>query len=270
MSFRSRSRARPARAPRRAALVSIAALLLPAACGELAWPAARDPALARYRDSFEADVGERFVATSTSEQFVARSRSVDVLWLGDDHRDLALHRRQLDLLQQLRTAGVRLAFGLEAIGTDDEPLVADWQRGGSLTALRRQLRQRWPGSWLDDPDVDHDYYGQLLVDARAAGEPVFALEPTPRAPLAARDEIIAGNVLRGAARHRGRLVVVVVGQSHLLGTGDLIGRVDLPSLAIGAVPPPAAWPHAPTRRPHCLAQTSSGLWFFADLLPTPR
>lgn len=257
-------------------LVALVALtLLPiGGCGELAWsggPGGPADDLERYRATFADAVGTTWTGSMSTPELRRRLPQVRVLWLGDDHRDGALHVRQRRLLQELRAGGVRLALGLEALGTDDMPFVDDWFADrSSLATLRRRMRQRWPSSWLEDGDVDGEHFRALLLDSKSAGEPVFALEPTPRLPLAARDAVIASTVQQASATHRDRLVVVVVGQAHLLGDGNLIGRTGLPGIAIGALPPPAIQDHPPTTQPGHLVRSSGDLWFFAELLPPPR
>lgn len=248
--------------------------LLAAGCRDLAWsggPGDAGTELERYRATFAEAVGTTWTGSMPTAELHRRLTAVRVLWLGDDHRDGSLHARQRRLLQELRAHGVRLALGLEALGTDDMPFVDDWRLGRSdLATLRRRMRQRWPGSWLEDSDVDGEHFRALLVDSRNAGEPVFALEPTPRLPLAARDPLIAAAVRQAAVTYPDRLLVVVVGQAHLLGDGNLIARTGLPAIAVGALPPLAIPQRPPTRQPGHLVRASGDLWFFADLLPPPR
>ncbi|MBK8096804.1 MAG: ChaN family lipoprotein [Planctomycetes bacterium] len=256
------------------AVLTVLAMLPIGSCGELAWsggPAGPADDLARYRATFAAAVGTKWTGSMSTIELHRRLQQARVLWLGDDHRDSALHARQRRLLRELRAGDVRMVLGLEALGTDDMPFVDDWLAGrSSLQTLQRRMRHRWPASWLEDGDVDGEHFRTLLLDSKSAGEPVFALEPTPRLPLAARDAVIARAVQQASANHRDRLVVVVVGQTHLLGDGNLIGRTELPGIAIGALPPPAILDQPPTTRPGHLVRSGGDLWFFADLLPLPR
>jgi len=254
-----------------ALLVLLALPVLLGGCGAPGWQGQAPAQLRDYQAAFERDAGTRFVGSATGDEFLRLATHARVLWLGDHHRDLALHGRQLALLQQLHERGVRCCLGLEAIGVDDQPAVAAFLAGhGDVDELAQRLRARWPGSWLDAGDVDREHYRALLQFARDSHTPVFALEPTPRLPLPRRDAVIAASVQTAAERNPDRLVVTIVGQAHLLGDGRVPLRSELPSLLVGAVPPPGLAARAPMRLPrHGFVRSDGGLWFFADLLP-PR
>lgn len=221
---------------------AIAALLAAAtACSHLAWEGdARAARLLEYHASFRRALDPRCSGSLDEDALLQLLRRSRVLFLGDHHRDVQLHHLQRRLLQRLHARGLDLALGLEAIGDADQPAVERFLQGRiDLTALRTAVRRRWPGSWLDAADVDADHHRRLLEFARSTGTPVFALEPTPRRPLAERDAHIAASIRAAAARHPTRLLVVCVGETHLLGQGDLIARTDLPAVALGARPLPA-------------------------------
>lgn len=194
-----------------------------------------DPELRAYKEEYYRSLGQRFVAHLDDRELLAEIAIARVLYLGDHHDDPALHQRYLELLDAVHTTRERLAIGLEAIGEEDEPAVRDYLAGRiDLLALRERIRARWPGSWLDTADVDHDFYRALLERARAWGAEVFALEPIPRGPLRERDVVIADNVLRAARRHPRALLVVVVGQAHIAGPDRVLASVALPSVAFAA------------------------------------
>ena len=155
--------------------------------------------VAAYRAAFVADAGQRFVATATGAEIVAMTRSARVLWLGDHHRSQALHRHQFALLEHLARSGRPLTLVLEAIAEQDDALVRDHLTGGiDGAALRSAIRRRWPGSWLDDTELDFAFYRQLLAFAARHGSPVHGLEPAPRPPLVARDGPIAARRSSGS------------------------------------------------------------------------
>jgi len=249
---------------------ALALLLLTAACTgpSLDWQGRPDVPLADYQQAFARAAGERFDAEATPAEILTRAAAARVLWLGDHHRDLALHDRHRDLLVQLQRRGTPWALGLEAIGTQDEPRLRDYLAGrASLDQFTRAVGQRWPDSWLEGNEVDAPHYRSLLRLCAASGVPVFALEPTPRLPLARRDDAIAGAVRAAADRWPGRLIVVVIGQTHLCGGGDLIGRVGLPSVALGAHAPEALAAAVPASCPSGrLLRSDGALCFFADLM----
>ena len=97
------------------------------------------------------------------------------------------------------------------------------------------------------------------------------LEPTPRLPLAERDRLIALRVRAIAAARPERLVVVFVGQSHLLGEGDVVANCGLPALMVGGEPSPellAARASAPGDGD--LLRSSGGPWWFEALFAAGR
>ncbi len=252
--------------------VAVLAASLLGACTAPDWQGRTDLQLREYHAAFARTAGSRFAATADDDELLALARRSTVLWLGDHHRNELLHDCQLRLLRRLHTAGIQLYLGLEAIGEADQRDVDDYLHHHlELDTLVAQARTRWPGTWLDDGDVDRDHYRRLLQFARASATPVFALEPTPRLPLLQRDPAIARNIGTAAAAHRDRLLVVIVGQAHLLGDGHLPERTGRHGLMFGAEPTAelrrAPLPTSPRDRPRPTAyRTDCGLWYFADAL----
>jgi len=201
------------------------------------WQEAPSEAFAEYRASFEAAAGSKFVGSIARPQLLARLAKSHLLWLGDHHRHSRLHALQNELLTQLQEAGIPMAFGLEAIGVRDQHFVNDYLAGTmDMATLRSQMRRRWSGSWLDDRDLDPWFFRTLLEFAKQHRIPVFALEPTPRLPLALRDPYISQSVLDACRRYPTRLIVTVVGQTHLVGNGNVVGRTGVRATVIGGQP----------------------------------
>jgi hypothetical protein len=248
--------------------------LLATACTPTAfgWDGGLPQPLQRYRAAFAAAAGSEFVESAARADLLERLDAMPVLWLGDHHASSALHGLQFGLLDALATRcqahGRKLVLALEAIGEGDEADVAAFLAAKlELPELQRRMRQRWPGSWLDDPTLDPWYYRALLAFGRRIGASVRALEPTPRLPLAARDRHIAARVDELVATAAGALVVVVVGQAHLLGEGDLVHRTASRGLCVGGAPPPQLLAQAPRRRTRGELHRSDGdVWWFAELL----
>jgi hypothetical protein len=233
-----------------------------------------DPAdLADYRAAFAAAAGERFVEASAVPDVLARLDGARVLWLGDHHGSARLHHWQRALLGGLLRTGRRVAFVLEAIGEQDEPEVANYLAGRiDERTLRERVRARWPGSWLDDEALDREHYLALLALARSNTVRVYGLEPTPRAPLEQRDEAMAARVRALAQGEPGRIVVVIVGQTHLVGRGDVVSRCGEPALVFGGEPTPELQraPLPPFGGAGDLLRSDGGLWWFAALLAHGR
>lgn len=251
------------------------AILLLAACASA--PTRPNPsgeALRAYRDAFYAAAGDDLVEVRDRAGFAAAVPAARVLWLGDVHDDTRLHALQNELLEGLNHRGIAPVLVLEAIGTQDEALVKGFltnQPGlENLEDVCARIRARWHGSWLDDPEFDPFFYRGLLQFAKKHELQVFGLEPTPRGPVAQRDEGIAARVRELAAAHPNRPLVVVVGQAHLLGEGDLVHRAGLPWLAVGGEPPARLRSVARDRyRAGDLWQSTSGLFWFAEVCRKP-
>ena len=103
--------------------------------------------------------------------------------------------------------------------------------------------------------------------ARGTARPVFALEPTPRLPLYERDQAMARTVLRHAREHPDALLVVIVGETHLLGYGQLVQRVALPHVIVCASLSVSLREDAARTRfdpRHRFVETDAGVLFFAQ------
>jgi hypothetical protein len=218
-------------------LLTIAACQGPA----IGWPdlGIQDPEpvgpaeLRAYKEAHYRALGTRLEPAGPRAALLDAIAGADLLYLGDQHLDPALHVEQRLILAGLEGQGRRLRLGLEAIGIEDETLVHSYLRGDfGLEELCARIRRRWPESWLDSAEVDAAHYRALLEFARRTGTEVFALEPAPRLPLAERDASIADRIRAGLAADR--LTVVVVGHTHLLGGGHLVERVGGAPVVVGA------------------------------------
>ena len=217
------------------------AVALLAGCGAFPadWSRTDADGLDAYKASFHRAVGDRVATTLDRSELLARARAADVLWLGDHHRDVVLHDRWLRLIDDLADDVVPhrpVVLALECVGTADGPAIEAFLAGRlDLTELRARIRERWPESWLDGDQVDAAFYRDLLRLARERGLGVCPLEPTPRLPLPERDETMAATVRQLLTTDAARpLVIAVVGQAHLLGDGDLVGRVGHTAVAVVA------------------------------------
>lgn len=259
-------------------LAAAAATLSGCSNASLHWPQAepQDPAptgpryLRMYKESHFRALGDDFGAAVSMDEFCARVARARVLYLGDHHDDASLHERMLALLGELDRRQLPYELGLECIGIQDEPAVDVFVRGGlDLDDLVHTTGERWPESWLDSSDVDSGFYRALLQRARAHATPVFALEPTPRPPLYERDQGMARRIRARSREGQGTLMVIVVGETHLLGQGQLVRRVDLPHVAVGARLSVGLKERARELRlrpEQAFVESASGLWFFVPFV----
>lgn len=239
-------------------------LLAASACTGVDWQGRSNLRLREYQEAFAEDCGHFVDGGASLADFEALVRTRRALWLGDHHRDERLHAHHRELLQRLFRARPCVLL-LEAVGSEDQPALDDYLAGRiALERTTAIVAARWPDSWLSSPEVDAPHYRELLALARATRTPVHGLEPAPRLPLAERDVHMAARTRAVAAAHPHRLVVVVVGQAHLLGQGRVPERTGLPSVLVGAEAPNALATRLPWRGPHDLARTERGLWFFLE------
>ena len=126
--------------------------------------------------------------------------------------------------RELGRAGGRPAAGRSCAMGAGRGRVAPGAAPQSCTRVRGAGRRgRCAGAWQDDRDLVQWFYRSLLEVAKRHRIPGFALEPTPRLPLPMRDSYIAQTVKKACEVHSDTLVVVIVGQTHLVGDGSHAG-----------------------------------------------
>ncbi len=245
---------------------AFALLFLLAACAgpRSAWQDRSPTALTDYRAAFARNGGTRWVDAAQAEDFIALARSRRVLFLGDHHRDEGLHSQQRELLALLYAAGPTTLL-LEAVGVEDQGPVDDYLDGHiGMETLVATCRARFSGAWIAGGDVDSEHYRGLLRQARGARVRALGLEPVPRLPLLQRDARIAAQTRAVATARPDALVVVVVGQDHLLGPGRLVERVALPCTIVGAKPSEWLWLAMPVAPQPPLLRTERSVWYFSE------
>ena len=167
-------------------------LLLSFGSCTVGWQDARDEELEHYLQTHLDALGTGFVTPMSLDEFATRLKTTRVVYLGDHHMDVGLHRKMLELIEWLCDLGHRPVLGFEAVGIQDNPSLQEYLAGGiDLRTLRHRMASRWPSSWLEKHDVDRTFFRALLAQARAHELQGFALEPAPRLPLAKRDAVMA-------------------------------------------------------------------------------
>ena len=245
-------------------LVALSLALSACAGPQFDWQGRSPAALAEYRAEFDRNAGIRWAGDADVDDFVALARSRRVLFLGDHHRDERLHARQRDLLRRLFAAGPTTLL-LEAVGIEDQASVDDYLDGRiGMPGLVATCRARWPQAWIAGGDVDSEHYCELLRAARDQHVRVFGLEPAPRLPLAQRDARIAAQTRAVANARPDTLVVVLLGQDHLLGEGRVAGLVAMPCTVVGAAPSEALWRARPITTRSFAWRTERDVWFFSQ------
>jgi hypothetical protein len=188
---------------------------------------ATDPHFRRkYLREF-AEAYTRYSHVLTPTQLSAKLLQADILLVGDYH---ALPRSQqftAELVEQLATAGRKVALGLEMIFARDQRFLDSWQRDEiGDEQLRHRIRHdsEWGYSW--EPLRD------LLLRARSAGASVHGLDCLPRGDLrriAIRDRHAALKIEEIHSEIPGVTQVVLFGESHL-------APLHLPKLVRSSLP----------------------------------
>ena len=116
------------------------------------------------------------------------------------------------------------------------------------------------------PDRDARITAEIIVDSNLTGHESHGVATVARYVDNIRDGIIATNIRRALRLYPDRVIVVFVGDAHILGDGHLLGRVGAPSLTIAARFSPvlarALADHPPAREDEFL-RTDRGVLFFS-------
>jgi uncharacterized iron-regulated protein len=104
---------------------------------------------------------------------------VRLLFVGESHTEIEIHRLQLRILQELKRAGRRVHVGLEMYPYTEQGFLDEWNAGG-LTEEAFVKKSRWYKSW----GYHWDYYREIFLFARGAGIPLHGVN-TPREVVAA-------------------------------------------------------------------------------------
>ena len=108
-----------------------------------------------------------------------RLKGVRLLFVGESHTDIEIHRMQLRVFQELKRLGRRVHVGLEMYPYTDQGFLDEWN-AGSLTEEAFVKKSRWYKSW----GYHWDYYREIFLFARANGMPLHGVN-TPREVVSA-------------------------------------------------------------------------------------
>ena len=115
----------------------------------------------------------------TPALLAGRLKGVRLLFIGESHTEIEIHRLQLRILQELKKAGRRVHVGLEMYPYTEQGFLDEWNAGG-LSEEAFVKKSRWYKSW----GYHWDYYREIFLFARGAGIPLHGVN-TPREVVAA-------------------------------------------------------------------------------------
>ncbi len=115
----------------------------------------------------------------TPTGLAGRLKGVRLLFVGESHTEIEIHRLQLRVIQELKRAGRRVHVGLEMYPYTDQGFLDEWNAGG-LTEEAFVKKSRWYKSW----GYHWDYYREIFLFAKANGIPLHGVN-TPREVVSA-------------------------------------------------------------------------------------
>jgi uncharacterized iron-regulated protein len=169
---------------RSSSLLALVPLLapLPASAADRTWnlalgdPARKEKTVAPLLDGVQdLRTGEALTPAAVAE----RMKGVRLLFLGESHTEMEVHRMQLRVLQELRRAGRRVHVGLEMYPYTEQAVLDEWN-GGKLAEEAFVQKSRWYKNW----GYHWDYYREIFTFCRDNGVPMHGVN-TPREILTA-------------------------------------------------------------------------------------
>ncbi|MEI6669185.1 MAG: ChaN family lipoprotein [Acidobacteriota bacterium] len=112
--------------------------------------------------------------TLTSTELAARLDDVKVVFVGESHTDLAFHRVQLQVIQQLQQRGRDVLIGLEMYPYTEQAGLDVWNQGRQ-TEKEFVAASQWYKNW----GYHWNYYRDIFLFAREKGIKMYAVN-TPR------------------------------------------------------------------------------------------
>jgi hypothetical protein len=146
------------------------------------------------------------------DELRARIAAADILLIGDYHALPISQRFAADVFEQLAQTR-RVALGVEAILSRDQPILDSWwRREIDEPELRARLRfdREWGYEWAP--------FYELLTTAREHGENILGLDCMPRHDLRrirSRDRHAVAKVVELRERNPQAAIVVLFGESHM-------------------------------------------------------
>jgi uncharacterized iron-regulated protein len=108
---------------------------------------------------------------SVARRIAARTRDVQIVYLGESHDNPYHHMDQARVLEAMLTEGARPALAFEMLAQDQQPAVDEAMRDGAdPAAVGKRL------AWVDRGWPDFEMYRALFDLARLYGLPVVALD----------------------------------------------------------------------------------------------
>ena len=146
------------------------------------------------------------------DELSAKIAAADILLIGDYHALPKSQRFAADIFEQLAQTR-RVALGVEAILSRDQPILDSWwRREIDEPELRTRLRfdREWGYEWTP--------FYELLTTAREHGEDILGLDCMPRHDLRrirSRDRHAAAKIAELRERNPQAAILVLFGESHM-------------------------------------------------------
>ncbi len=110
----------------------------------------------------------------TSHDAAARLSRANLIFLGESHTSMDLHRVQLKIIEELESSGRKVLIGLEMYPYTEQKYLDDWSQG-YLTENGFIQTSHWYKNW----GYHWNYYRNIFLFAREHGIRMFAVN-TPR------------------------------------------------------------------------------------------
>lgn len=150
----------------------------------------------------------------SDHEYHAELLAANLILLGDYHALPKSQQFAAELVETLASiTGRPVVLGLETVFSKDQQVLDDW-RAGAIGELELREKIRFDTEW----GYDWASFYQMLSVSRLHAAEIVALDSCPRGDLrriGLRDRHAAARIVETHERHRGAILVVLFGESHL-------------------------------------------------------